>query len=260
MKDTRVKEGDTIAIWFSCGAASAIAALKTVELYGDICNIRIINNPIKEEHEDNQRFLKDVQSWLDTTIEFAISDEFPSQSCDDVWRKRKYMANQYGAPCTLKLKKEPRQKWEASNHHDWIVLGFTAEEKQRADRFKLTERGNLLTPLIDFRLTKGDCFRILTEHGIGLPEVYKLGLPNANCIGCVKASGVTYWNHIRKVFPDVFKKRAKDSREYGAKLVKYKGERIYLDELPEDAVGRPMKNLDFECGIFCMEEENIECD
>lgn len=89
------------------------------------------------------------------------------------------------------------------------------------------------------------------EAGIELPKIYKLGYPNANCIGCVKATSVTYWNHVRKMHPDVFEERAKMSRDIGCRLTRYKGKRIFLDELPEDAKGRPMKNLDFECGIFC---------
>lgn len=40
-----VKPGDVIAVWFSCGAASAVAVQKTIEKYGDIATIRIINNP-----------------------------------------------------------------------------------------------------------------------------------------------------------------------------------------------------------------------
>mgnify|MGYP001162980698 CR=1 FL=1 len=46
-----------ITVWFSCGAASAVAAKKTIEIYGAKNNIRIVNNPVKEEHPDNQRFL-----------------------------------------------------------------------------------------------------------------------------------------------------------------------------------------------------------
>lgn len=53
-----------IAVWFSCGAANAVAAKKTIEKYGKKQEVRIINNPIKEEHPDNQRFLKDVEKWL----------------------------------------------------------------------------------------------------------------------------------------------------------------------------------------------------
>jgi len=39
----------------------------------------------------------------------------------------------------------------------------------------------------------------------------------------------------------------------GAKLVRYKGKRIFLDELPINAKRKPMKNMDVECGIFCEE-------
>jgi hypothetical protein len=78
-----------------------------------------------------------------------------------------------------------------------------------------------------------------------------MGYPNANCIGCVKATSPTYWNHVRKMHPIVFESRSKQSRRIGAKLVRVKGTRIFLDELSPLSMGRRMKNLDFECGIFC---------
>jgi len=244
---------NTIVVWFSCGAASAVAAKKTIERYGADNRIRIVNNPIKEEHHDNQRFLRDVQDWLEIEIEFAFNSKYPSASCEDVWEARSFMSGAAGAPCTQELKKRARQEWEANNPHDYIVLGFTADERKRHERFVLTERGNVLPVLIDENITKADCYRIINEAGLRLPEIYSLGFPNANCIGCVKAGSATYWNHVRKTFPDVFKQRAEMSRRFGAKLAWYKGGRIFLDELPPDAKGRPMKNMDFECGLFCEE-------
>lgn len=246
-----MKQKKTIAVWFSCGAASAVAAKKTIEKYGETHNIRIINNPIKEEHPDNQRFLKDVEKWLGLPIEFATNSKFPDQSCVTVWAKRKYMSGVAGAPCTFELKKKARQEWEASNPHDYLVLGFTLEEKHRFDRFKLMERDSILPVLIDAGISKGECFMILEEAGIELPEIYKLGYPNANCIGCVKSTSVTYWNHVRKVHPDVFEERAIQSREIGCRLIQSKGKRIFLDELDPSAKGRKMKNMHVECGIFC---------
>ena len=61
-----------IAVWFSCGAASAVAAKKTIEKYGTNNTVRVINNPVKEEDDDNQRFLLDVEKWLGIKIEKAI--------------------------------------------------------------------------------------------------------------------------------------------------------------------------------------------
>lgn len=37
---------ETIAVWFSCGAASAVAAKKTIEKYGNTHNVIIVNNPV----------------------------------------------------------------------------------------------------------------------------------------------------------------------------------------------------------------------
>lgn len=253
-----VNSGDTIAVWFSCGAASAVAAKKTVELFSDIAKIRIVNNPIKEEDEDNQRFLKDVEQWIGVKIELALNSRYPSASCEQVWSDRRYMSGVLGAPCTLELKKKARQEWERCNHVDWHVLGFVAEEKKRSDNFMLTERQNLLPVLIDQGISKADCFRIIQEAGIELPRIYKMGYPNANCIGCVKATSPTYWNHVRKMHPEVFEARAKQSREIGARLARVrsrgKTSRVFLDELSPQAKGNPIKSMDFECGIFCEEK------
>jgi hypothetical protein len=244
----------TIAVWFSCGAASAVAAHETIKRYGHTHNIRIINNPIAEEDEDNQRFLKDVETWLGVEIEVAVSSKYPSQSCVEVWEARSFMSGIQGAPCTLELKKRARQEWEERNPVDYHVLGFTFEEAKRHARFIQTERDNLLPVLIDAGITKGDCYNRLFEAGLKLPRIYLQGYPNANCIGCVKATSPTYWNHVRDKHPEVFQARAEQSRRIGAKLTRYKGERLFLDELPEDATGRPLKSMDFECGIFCEEK------
>jgi len=244
-----VKQGDTICVWFSSGAASAVAAKKTIEKYGDMCNILIVNNPVKEEHEDNIRFLNDVSTWIGMEVIIANNPKFPTNSIVDVFKYKQYMSGVLGAPCTMLLKKEARYQFELSHKIDWHVLGFTFDEKHRFERFILNERENTLPILIDLKLTKGRCFEILEEAGIKLPKIYELGFPNANCIGCVKSSSPTYWNHVRKTFPDVFNQRVEQSEEIGCKLVKVKGERVMLSELKIKDKGGKMKS--FECGIFC---------
>lgn len=249
-------EKPVIAVWFSCGAASAVAAKKTIDRYGETHTIRVINNPVAEEHPDNMRFLKDVEKWLGVTIEFATNTKFPDCSAVGVWDKRKFMSGPDGAPCTVELKKMARREWESKNHADFHVLGFTADEVGRHSRFVMGERSNVLPVLIDAGLRKKDCFDIIKAAGIKLPEIYSLGYPNANCIGCVKATSPTYWNHVRKMHPDIFAARAKQSRDIGARLVRVNNKRIFLDELLSDAKGRPMKTMQIECGIFC--EENFK--
>lgn len=244
----------TIVVWFSCGAATAEAARLAIDKYKHLADIRVVNNPVVEEDIDNRRFLKDVEAWLGVEIESATNSNYPSCSAHDVWVDRRFMSSPYGAPCTGQLKKEARRQYEMNNHIDWHVLGFTADERDRHDDFVTGERPNVIPVLIDANLTKGDCFNILLDAGIRLPDIYLQGYPNANCIGCVKATSPTYWNHVRQKHPEVFLQRAKLSREIGCRLVRVKSKRLFLDELDPAAKGRSMKNLDFECGIFCEEK------
>ena len=244
-----MSQKETIAVWFSCGAASAVAAKKTIEKYGKTHNVIIVNNPVVNEHHDNLRFLKDCEEWFGQKVISATNPDYPSCDIREVFDDRKYISGVAGAPCTLKLKKEARYHFERTNKIDWHVLGFTLDEQKRSDRFMKFERENLIPILIDLKLTKGHCFDILIDAGIKLPEIYKLGYPNANCIGCVKSSSPTYWNLVRKTFPEVFEDRAKQSLKIGAKLVKLKGKRIFLDELKTTDKGGKIKS--WECGIFC---------
>lgn len=247
-------DNEYIAVWFSCGAASAIAAKLTLDLYGATNSVRILNNPVKEEGEDNRRFCRDVGAWLGVEIEEVKHRLFPNASAEEVWDNQKGMVFPHGAPCTRYLKKFARQDWEQNNYVDWHVFGFGAEEHTRHDTFVLTERSNVLPVLIDARLTRQDCFEMLVEVGLQPPDSYARGKPNANCDGCVKATSPTYWNFTRRDTPEVFARRAEQSRRLGARLVRYQGKRIFLDELPPDAKGRPLKSLRMpECGFLCEE-------
>jgi len=277
---------ETIAVWFSCGAASAVAAKKTIEKYGDTHNVLIVNNPVVNEHHDNLRFLKDCEKWFGQEVISATNKNYPSCDIKDVFDRRKYISGVAGAPCTQQLKKEARYQFEDNNKIDWHVLGFTSDEKGRSDRFIKSEKDNLIPVLIDLDLDKGKCFDIIMDAGIELPEIYKLGFPNANCIGCVKSQSPTYWNLVRDKFPEIFADRAEQSRRIGARLVKIhmkylpwtvkidgiyydsdtdekltttnsKGKlihsiRIHLDDLPEGINNGKIKS--WECGSFCEAE------
>lgn len=243
----------SIAVWFSCGAASAVAAKLTLEKYASTHKIHIVNNPVIEEGLDNRRFLADVEAWLGHPIEIASHPQYPSNSAEDVWATTRGMSfPSGGATCTRLLKKEARQIWELSHRVDWHVLGFTWEEIDRHERFIRAERANVLPILIEAKLTKQACLNIVANAGLALPIHYKLGYPNANCFGCVKATSASYWNLVRRTMPDVFDRRAEQSRELGVRLVRVKGRRMFLDELDEDARSKPLKSLRMpECGIFC---------
>ncbi len=254
------REGDVIAVWFSSGAASAVAAKKTVERYGNLCTVRLVNHPVAEEDEDNRRFLADVEQWIGIKVERSTSRQFPNASAVEVWDNQRAMVFPAGAPCTRFLKRAAGDQWESENRPDWTVLGFTVDERRRHENFIKNNNPFVLPVLIDARLTKEDCFAILREASIELPRVYAMGYPNANCIGCVKATSPTYWNLVREKHPEVFAHRAEQSRRLGVPLVRVppppgeKRRRIFLDELSPTTKGRPLKTMKaVECGLFCEE-------
>ncbi len=240
-----------VAVWFSNGLPSACALKLAVEKYGAY-QVVAVNNPVAEEHHDNLRFQHDVAAWCGVNIQPVTHTDYPLASAVDVWDRRKAMSFPRGAPCTAILKKQARQQWEAENPVDWHVLGFTLEEKDRHNRFVLTERENVLPILIDANMTRADCADMVRRAGIALPHIYDLGYPNANCIGCVKSTSPTYWNLVRDTFPDVFESRAEQSRRLGARLVRVRGDRVFLDELLPTDKGRPLNKMP-DCGLFCEE-------
>lgn len=237
-----------MVVWFSCGAASAVAAKLAVQTYGDACEV-VYCDTLSTEHPDNKRFFEDVQRWIGKTITVIRSAKYAS--IDDVFEKTKYMAGIAGARCTTEMKKIPREVWQRES--DTHIFGYTSDEEKRAAAF---EKNNPALAvewlLIDRGVTKADCLLLLAEAGIALPLMYSLGFDHNNCIGCVKATSPGYWNRTRQHFPAVFARRAAQSRKIGARLVRIGGVRRYLDELPLDA---DAPDDDIECGPVCQTPE-----
>ena len=237
-----------VVIWFSCGAASAVAAKLALQEYGDRCVV-VYCDVMNTEHPDNERFFKDVEEWLGHPVHRIKSEQF--DSVDEVFEVSRYMVGIQGAKCTSEMKKLPRRAFQ--KHDDVHIFGFTSDELDRIARFSLNNP-ELNTDWILFRhrITKDECLEHLKSAGIELPLMYLLGYRNNNCLGCVKASSATYWNMTRRDFPEVFERRCRQSRALGVKLVRIEGELTFLDELPEDYLpAEPLENI--SCGPDCGE-------
>lgn len=236
-------------VWFSCGAPSACAAKECVERYSNSHEVVVVNCDTRpSEHGDNYRFSRDVESWIGRPIVYIRSEDY--KDVDEVFEKTKYMSGIKGARCTTELKKIPRLRF--SNPDDINVFGFTAEEGRRAKEFGLRNPDMILKwVLIEFGITKRECFRRLKSAGIKQPEMYDLGFENNNCPGCVKDTSKWYWDMIRRTFPDVFKRRCEQSRSIGCRLVRYNGSRIFLDELPPGPFKKPKRKEILSCGPEC---------
>lgn len=230
-----------ILCWFSCGAASAVATKLAIADNNGKLPLEIVYTEVKEEHSDNKRFLSDCQKWFGQEIKIIGNDKY-ERSIYKTFEKSA-MNIKGASPCTQKLKKEVRLKYEKPD--DIHVFGYTIEEQDRYDRFLDANNIKTLVPLIDRGLGKIDCLAMLKSSSIELPEMYKLGYANNNCIGCVKG-GKGYWNKIKIDFPEQFERMAKLERFKGQTVLKD----VYLDELPPNAGNYPQEP-DIQCGIFC---------
>lgn len=239
-----------VVCWFSCGAASAVATKLAIADNDGKFPLIIAYTEVLEEHPDNKRFLADCEKWFGQEIVILGNDRYKRSIFETF--KTSAMNIKGSAPCTQKLKKQVRQKFEQVN--DRQVFGYTVEEQQRYDRFiDVNNDVDIWVPLIDKGLTKEDCLGMLANAGIELPQMYKLGYHNNNCIGCVKG-GMGYWNKIKVDFPDQFDKMAKLERFKKQTILKDR----YLDEL-KDSDGNYPEEPKIECSIFCqMAEEDYK--
>lgn len=248
-----------IICWFSCGAASAVAAKMVLQSNDERKagrEIIIARNWLKEEHPDNDRMQADCEAWLGQKIIHVTNEKYHG-SVFEVQDDVKFIKHRHGAPCTRLLKKEVRKAFQRAG--DIHVFGLHKGEEARVDQF-LDDEPNVRVwfPLIEAGLTKRDCHDMLAAAGIEQAAMYRLGYKNNNCIGCVKG-GMGYWNKIREDFPDVFEKMAQQERKLGhsicKKEIRVDSRRVslpvFLDELSVTD-GRPYSDEpSIKCGIIC---------
>lgn len=250
-----------IIVWFSCGAASAAAAKIVLGMNRGRRPLVIAYTKVVNEHPDNMRFLADCERWFNYPITILSNLEYGG-NIHEVFRRTRYLVGPTGAACTRLLKKDVRKQFQRPD--DSHVFGYTAEEQDRLDSFIDANNGvDVRAPLIARGLTKADCLAMVAKAGIELPEMYRLGYINNNCIGCVKG-GAGYWNKIRKDFPDAFERMARVEEELGRTInvTRIGGvrKRISLRELDPNA-GNYEAEPSIECGIACelaATEENEE--
>lgn len=236
-------------VWFSCGAASAIAARLILREEPDAILVRCETG---NEDPDNHRFEADVVRWLNKPVTILKSTEY--DRVPDVWKKQRYMSGIHGAPCTTAMKVEPRLLFQRPT--DIHVFGYTAD-KRDVSRFQQLQKTyfelTMRAPLIERGISKASCLAMIERAGLVLPRSYGMGFPNANCLksGCVKATSADYWSLYRKHFPEGFAETATTARELGVRLCRLNGERRFIDEIPLDhPTSNPLQpSCDFLCHI-----------
>lgn len=246
-----------IVVHFSCGAASAVAAKLAIACYGHN-RVAIVRAWIEEEHKDNDRFSADCERWFGHPVTI-LRDEKYGASTLEVWRRERYIKGPSGASCARALKRKLLAAF--SRPGDLHSVGFTAEEEDRLDEIRRNNPTMAWESLLVERgLKKSDCLAIVERTGIELPEMYKRGFNNNNCIGCPKG-GKGYWNRIRREFPERFIQIAdlQESIGEGAYFLQdtETGGRMKLRDLPLNA-GRHTEP-EISCSFMCaMAEEDME--
>ena len=251
-----MSEPQRVVCWFSCGVTSAVAAKMVVDNPPEGREIHIVYCDTRSEHPDNRRFLDECQEWYGIEIEIIGSTKY--RDVWDVWEKTRWLKGPQGVRCSVEMKKVPRLEYQRPD--DLQVFGYDAGELKRVERFRHTNHElDLWLPLVDGGMTKKTCAEIVMRAGIELPEIYRLGYSNANCIGCPNGQQ-GYWNKISMDFPDVFERMSKVERSLDAAINKTYGEkgedgepvrtRIFLDELDPD-VGKYTTEPVLECGLSC---------
>lgn len=238
---------------FSCGAASACATKWVLNNHAP-SDVLIVNAFVLEEDADNRRFLADCERWFGRTVH-VLRDKKYGASTDQVWIRKRFIKGPHGAPCSVELKRKLLDSIKLPG--DISVVGFTAEEDDRLDdlrrNFPETE---WFAPLIEQGLSHDDCLAIIVRAGIELPLLYRMGYPNANCVGCPKG-GQAYWQNIREDFPQRFVqiKAIQEDIGPGANFLRFrsgprKDERMSLAELPPGR-GDMAQEPSFHCSFFC---------
>ena len=237
--------------WFSAGVSSMVATFLTPDID------KIIYIHIDDQHEDSIRFVKDSERLFNKEIEIVQSDRYKNVA--DCILGHGFIRNPYSMyhPCTSVLKRQVRKDWEEQhkNYDLTYVWGMDLNEGLGSDnRAKRLMSSNPdyqhEFPLITKQLTKQEAHGICSCEGIKRPLMYDLGFHNNNCVGCVKG-GFWYWNHIRKIFPDVFDAWSKHERTLGASILHDKNGAVYLDEL-DPKRGKKTEEISIDCNVACL--------
>ena len=232
--------------WFSGGVTSAVAIHEVIRKTNH--EVIPIYFETGQHHPDHDRFLKDCERWYEMPIQVRRSHKY--KDLYDVLRKTRYINGPFGARCTKELKIKVRQKIEKEIEWEGQIFGFeyAKSEINRAARFLEQHHRKAYFPLIELKINKVEALDMLKRNNIEIPEMYKLGYNNSNCIGCVKG-GKGYWNRIRITHPEIFAEMSKIEREVGNSCIR----EVFLDELdPNSGRYKPIES--FDCGAVCQLE------
>lgn len=173
---------------YSGGVGSWAAAKRVSEKYGTENLVLVFADTLIED-EDLYRFLDESAANIGVPITRIADGRTPWEVFKDV----RFLGNSRVDPCSAILKRDLIRKWLADNcnpEDTTVYVGIDWMEQHRIERIKArNDVWNYEAPMCDAPIiSKADMIDWLSQEGIEVPRLYKMGFPHNNCGGfCVKA-------------------------------------------------------------------------
>jgi 3'-phosphoadenosine 5'-phosphosulfate sulfotransferase (PAPS reductase)/FAD synthetase len=211
---------------YSYGICSAYIACRLKETCHDpIC----VFNDTKREDKDTYRFGVEVAEIFQLNV-VEISD---GRDLWEVFEQEDFIPARQLTSCSKYMKIKPGEKF-LKNFSDpaRFAFGYDIDEADRADRMHYHWKYphlELWFPLIEWGVSKEQCFGYFREKGIDPPRIYK-HFNHANCLPC-KNFRRPDWVALQYHYPEEFKEAMEFEERTGLKWMQDK-DMPRLIELP----------------------------
>lgn len=222
MPTTAPPAGRRHVIQFSGSAGSALSALYVAERV-DPSTMSLLIADTQVEDEDLWRFSRDLSDMIGVPLTIVADGRDPWQ----LFRDKRFLANDRLALCTKHLKQIPCRTWMERNAPPETSIPYVGIEPTKKDRPRAAAIARNWAPwTVEFPLlagpdrTKDEILEELRERGLNPPRLYEMGFEHNNCGGACVRAGQKQWRHLLEVFPDRYARAESEEEEIRAYLGK----------------------------------------
>lgn len=207
--------------FFSGGLSSFFASLRVVEsAEGDDEIILLFTDTLIEDEDlyrfldDGVEYLKKLRPSLDVKYIYLADGRRPWEAMKDA----RFIGNSLLAPCSKFLKQKVARDWvfEYCDYRKttlYLGLDWTEEHRFIAPR-KHWAPFSVEYPMYEKPwLDKNQMQEMLTEIGIEVPRLYKMGFSHNNCGGFCVRGGQAHFKRLKTHLPALFNYHAAKEQE-----------------------------------------------
>ncbi len=274
-------------VFFSGGIGSWMTAKRVIEKHGKEDVVLLFTDTLIED-EDLYRFIKETVAEMG--VEFIrLSD---GRTPWDVYRDVRFLGNSRLAPCSHHLKQKVADVWIRDNfkpekqYTESTLDYWEQDEREQAVLYlgiDWTEIHRTKAPMKNWKpyrvefpmceqpyMSKDEMLQQLSNLGIEVPRLYKMGFSHNNCGGFCCRAGQGHFANLLKQLPERYAEaelKEEQMREYLnkdvsilVKTVKKSKKQYTLRQLREDIELK--KQIDMNdiggCGCFVSDEYDEE--